>query len=83
MNVKLLKNNFNIVNEKIMIIVKNGIKLAMFLCLVAVLILTLYCEKANPQAFYIGISLLKSALFFIAMFIICGYIFDRMVRNKF
>ena len=76
---KLFKNNMRIkiMDKKILHIVKFGIKYSTLICLFATLILVMYCEKSAPQAFYVGISLLKSALFFIATFIICGFIFDK------
>ncbi len=76
---KLFKNEFKtkILDKKILHIVKHGIKYSLIICMFATLILVMYCEKSAPQAFYVGISLLKSALFFMATFIICGFVFDK------
>jgi len=80
MKYKTIKKSLNIINKKIVHIVKNGIKFSMIFCLLASFILVLYCGKANPEAFYVGISLLKSGMFFISMFIICGIVFDKKVN---
>lgn len=68
---------FKIVNKKVIHIVNRGIGWSLLVSLIAIYILLIYCAGSIPQAFYVGISLLKSALFFIAMFIICGFIFDK------
>jgi hypothetical protein len=71
---------FKIVNKKVIHITNRGIGWSLLICLIAIFILELYCECAIPQAFYIGIPLFKSALFFIVMFIICGFIFDKIAN---
>ena len=74
----LLMKNYRFKNNKVIHIIKKGIKICLLVCLVAVFILQVYCEKGEPDAFYIGISLIKSGMFFISMFIICGFIFDKV-----
>ncbi len=70
-----------ITNPKIIHIMKNGIMFSILLCLIAIFILEIYCSKGKPSAFYTGISLLKSGMFFITMFIICGFVFNKVTKN--
>ena len=72
-----MKNDFKIKNKQVVHIIAWGMKACLILSLIATLILQLYCEAFGPQAFYTGISLFKSSLFYIVTFIICGYVFDR------
>ena len=70
-----------ITNPRIIHIMKKGIVFSILLCLIAIFILEIYCNRGVPFAFYIGISLFKSGMFFIAMFIICGFVFNKVTEN--
>lgn len=74
----VLQNKFKIMNKEIIHIIRVGVKFCIFFCLIGTFILQIYCEKSSPDAFYIGISLLKSGMFFISMFIACGFVFDKI-----
>lgn len=74
----VLQNKFKIINEEIIHIIRVGVKFCILFCLIAIFILQIYCEKSGPDVFYIGISLLKSGMFFICMFIACGFVFDKI-----
>lgn len=67
-----------ITNPKVKLIRNSGIKISFIIAIVAVFILELYCENAIPFAFYIGMSLFKSSMFYIVMFIICGCVFNKI-----
>ncbi len=81
MKFNLLINKMIISNKKIIHIMKFGIVFSFLLCLIAAFILEIYCSNAIPIVFYIGTSLLKSGMFFISMFIICGIIFNKTIEN--
>lgn len=76
----ILKNidKVRIGNKKIRRIVGRGVKYSLLLCLLACFVLQVYLDKLSPDAFYIGTSLLESGVFFINMFIICGFVFDKI-----
>lgn len=67
-----------ITNPKVKLIMNSGIKISFIIAVVAVFILELYCENSIPFAFYIGMSLFKSSMFYIVMFIICGCVFNKI-----
>ena len=81
MKYKSLFDVFKVVNEKVIHIMKRGIAFSSLLCILATFILSLYCVNAVPSAFYIGISLLKSSMFFVTMFLVCGVIFSSKSEN--
>ena len=81
MKYKAIENTFKITNKKIIHIMKNGIIFSALLCIIAVLILSLYCSNSITNTFYIGISLFKSGLFYIIMFLICGIVFNKSIEK--
>lgn len=74
---EIIKNVKNI-DKKILTIVKNGLKWSFILCLIASLILVIYTKIGEPNAFYIGIALFKSSLYYIVGCIIFGFYFNRI-----
>ncbi len=81
MNFQEIKKNIKQIDKKIMTIVKNGLKGSFIFCLIASFILVIYTTIGEPNAYYIGISLLKSGMFFIVGFIICGLAFNKIIRD--
>lgn len=73
--------NIKQIDRKILTIVKNGLKASLIFCLLASYILVTYTTIGQPNAYYIGISLLKSGLFFITAFIIFGISFNKILKN--
>ena len=78
MEVLQMKNDIKIKNKQVIHIMVGGIKACLLLSLISVFILQLYCEALGPQAFYTGIALFKSSMFYIVMFIICGCVFNKI-----
>lgn len=81
MNFQKNFKNIKQVDKKILKIVRNGIKFSFIFCLVASYILVTYIAQGEPNAYYIGIQFLKSGLFFIAGFIICGMAFNKIIND--
>lgn len=81
MNFQKIIKNVKQIDEKILAIVKNGIKFSFIFCLIASFVLITYTQSAETSAYYIGLSLFKSGLFFIAGFIICGIAFNKIMEN--
>ena len=81
MNFQEIIKNIKKIDKKILTITKNGLKCSFIFCLIAILILAIYTTIGEPTAYYIGISLLKSGLFFTAAFIICGIAFNKIIGN--
>ena len=68
-------------DKKVLTIVRNGLKGSLIFCLIASFILVTYNTIGEPNAYYIGISLLKSGLFFIVAFIIYGVAFNKIINE--
>ena len=69
------------VDNSILKVLYNGLKFCLILALLAVFILSIYHTVHNPDIFYIGISLFKSSLFYIAFFIICAVAIDTIKKD--
>ena len=76
-----LKNSIEKIDERILKIVKNGIKISFVFCLIACYILITYTIIGEINAYYIGISFLKSGIFFIIGFVICGLAFNKIMKE--
>ncbi len=81
MNIKEIKNNIKQIDKKIVNIVKNGVKFSFVFCIIATLILVTYTITGGLNQYYIGISLLKTSLFFIVGFLICGIAFNNIIKE--
>ena len=69
------------VDNSILKVLYNGLKFCLILALLAAFILSIYHTVHNPDIFYIGISLFKSSLFYIAFFIICAVAIDTIKKD--
>ena len=65
-------------DKKILSIVKNGLKCSFIVCLMACLILATYTTIGEISAYYIGIALFKSSLYYIVGCIIFGFYFNKI-----
>ena len=77
-------NQFRKIDEKIFIIMKYGFFISLASSMLAVYILLNY--SYNPisiDTYYLGIQLFKTSLSFAIEFIICGFAFDIISKNKF
>ena len=81
MSINKIINYIKQIDKKIMIIVKYGIKFSFVFCLISIFILCTYLSIGEPHAYYIGIALLKSGLFYIVGSIICGVAFNRIMND--
>lgn len=80
-NFKILLKSILNIDKKILRIMKIGLKYSFCFCILATLILLTYEFFNLPTLFYAGISLLKSGLFFIVTFTICGFAFDKITHE--
>lgn len=80
-NFKILLKSILNIDKKILRIMKIGLKYSFCFCILATFILLTYEFFNLPTLFYTGISLLKSGLFFIATFTICGFAFDKITHE--
>ena len=78
---KLFISNFKNIDSSIKNVCKNGLKFCFALILIATLILTTYLSIHNPNLFYLGISIFRSSLFFMAFFIICAIAIDTIKKD--
>ena len=76
---KQLFMEFKKMDDKIISIIKYGIKFSFCITIIATLILLTYDFLYTiPITYYIGLSLFKTSLFFICFFIICGFSFNKI-----
>jgi len=73
--------DFKNIDKKIYKIMKNGIKFSFVFCLVASFILVMNLECFSPSTYNIGCSLFQSGLFFLSMFIMCGFVFNSILKE--
>ena len=69
------------IDKSILKIVKQGIKYCFVFSLFASLVLLAYDLCSIPNLYYIGISLLRSCMFYIVSFIAFGYAFN-ILKNE-
>ena len=81
MNFQEIKKSLKQLDKEVLTIVRNGLKGSLIFCLIASLILVTYNTMGEPNAYYIGISLLKSGLFFVVGFLICGVAFNKIISE--
>lgn len=80
-NLKTILESILKMDKKILKIMKIGLKYSFLFCILATLVLLTYDFFSFPTLFYAGISLLKSGLFFIVTFTICGFAFDKITHE--
>ncbi|MBR2240371.1 MAG: hypothetical protein IJ890_03180 [Clostridia bacterium] len=81
MNFQEIIKSVKQLDKKILTIVRNGLKGSLIFCLIAIFVLVTYNTIGEPNAYYIGISLLKSGLFFVVGFLICGVAFNKIISE--
>ena len=81
MNFQKIIKKIKHIDKKVLTIVKKGLKVSFIFCLISSFILVTYNTIGEPNAYYIGMSLLKSGLFFIVGFIICGIAFNKIMNE--
>lgn len=78
MNFQEIIKSVKQLDKKVLTIVKNGLKGAFIFSLIASLILVIYTTIGEPNAYYIGIAIFKSSLYYIVGSIIFGFYFNRI-----
>jgi hypothetical protein len=81
MDVKKFLENIKPSDSKILNIVKIGLEICFVLCLISILILSLYDINFEPYAFYIGTLLFKNSLVFSIAFVIGGIAFMKIEKD--
>ena len=81
MNFQKIIQNISKIDKRVLKITKRGLKLSTIFCLIAIYILCTYTTIGEPTAYYIGLSLLKSGLFFIVGVIICCFAFNKILSD--
>lgn len=79
---KLFLLNFKNINSSILKALVVGLKICFILLLFSTFILSLYHSVHNINLFYIGISLFKTSLFYIAFLIICSIGIDTIKKDN-
>ena len=68
---------------KVKEIMNTGIKICFVFTLVSVFIMSLYITTNHSYILYnLGIGLFKSSTTFIAIFLICGIAFNKIIKDK-
>lgn len=78
---KLFITTYKKLDSSISKVCNNGLKFCFLLSLIATLVLCVYLSIHNPILFYMGLSLIKSALFFMVFFIICAIAIDTIKKD--
>ncbi len=69
------------INKPILKVLFSGLKFSLVLALFATFILSLYHSVHNIDLFFVGISLIKSALFFAVFFVMCAIAVDTIKKS--
>ena len=70
------------INTSILKVLYIGLKVCFVLLLISTFILSLYHSIHNFNLFYIGISLFRTSLFYIAFLFICSIGIDTIKKDK-
>lgn len=79
---KQLLMEFQNIDHTIINLMKSGVKFSFLIMIIATITLLTYdFIYASPSVYYIGISLFKTSLFFMVGFIICGFSFNKIMKD--
>ena len=78
---KLVISRMKKINSSIQKVLYNGLKFCLDLILISTFLLSLYHTILNLDLFYIGISLLKSSLFYAVFFVISAIAIDTIKND--
>lgn len=79
---KLVFSKLKSINTSILKVLYIGLKVCFVLLLISTFILSLYHSIHNFDLFYIGISLFRTSLFYIAFLFICSIGIDTIKKDK-
>lgn len=71
-------NNFEKITNSIL---KTGLRICAFLCIVSILILSTYLFSKSLNLYYIGFSIFRISIIFSIEFIICGFVVDGIKKQ--
>ena len=78
---KLVFSKLKSINTSILKVLYIGLKVCFVLLLISTFILSLYHSIHNFNLFYIGISLFRTSLFYIAFLFICSIGIDTIKKQ--
>lgn len=81
MMIKLLKDKFHTMEEKIKKIMHYGFIFSFMVCMVSMGLLITYELNANLDLYYLGLSVFRLSLFFAVEFIICAFAIDTIKKQ--
>ncbi len=69
-------------DHSIVELMKSGVRFSFGISILSILILLTYDFLYHvPAVFYIGISLFRTSLFFMVGFVICGFAFQKIIKE--
>lgn len=80
--IKNIITNFNKINSYILKVFYIGLKICFVVLLLSTFLLSLYHTIHNFDLFYIGISLFRTSLFYIAFLFICSIGIDTIKKQS-
>ena len=80
--IKNIIDKISEIEKPVIAIMKKGFKFSYIVCIIAIATLCtyLFLDK-SPNLYYIGITLFKTGLMFIAEFVICGMAMDKIKKQ--
>lgn len=79
--IKLLKDKFNSMEDKIKKILHSGFIFSFVICMIGISLLIAYDFNSNLDLYYIGLSLFRLSLFFAVEFFICAFAIDTIKKQ--
>ena len=70
------------IDSNVLEIITKGICFSVILSIISTLILSIYVFNYHiPSLFYIGFSIMKTSIYYIVFFIICGISFNKIKKD--
>lgn len=79
--IKMLRDKFNSMEEKVRKTMKYGFIFSFAVCMVSMALLISYELNANLELYYIGLSVFRLSLFFAVEFLICALAIDTIKKQ--
>lgn len=80
--IKRIINSFKNLENITYKIMKKGIQYCFILCIISSIILFTYKTfLSSPNIYYIGLALFKISIYFMAEFIVCGFVVDKIKKQ--
>ena len=79
---KIIVNKIKQMDQKIKKIIANGSYFSLSICLASAIVLFTYeMFYASPDLYYIGLSIFKMGITFLAAFFACGFAFNEIQKE--